>query len=82
QFPKHTKVTRGSVEDYQQSYDDKYAFAYVNGIPRGKFYVTFIILYNHGVKHEISFENTELSNFLKLQINTAEFDFRKSLALS
>ncbi|RIB17064.1 hypothetical protein C2G38_1969353, partial [Gigaspora rosea] len=43
QFPKHMKVTQGPFE---RSYGDKYAFAYVNGIPRGKFYITFIILYN------------------------------------
>ncbi|CAG8857048.1 16790_t:CDS:2, partial [Gigaspora margarita] len=34
QFPKHTKVIQGSFEDYQRSYGDKYAFVYVNGIPR------------------------------------------------
>ncbi|KAF0382184.1 hypothetical protein F8M41_011961 [Gigaspora margarita] len=34
QFPKHTKVTQGSFEDYQRSYGDKYALVYVNGIPR------------------------------------------------
>ncbi|CAG8726152.1 14785_t:CDS:10 [Dentiscutata erythropus] len=34
QLPKHMKVTQGSFEDYQKNYGDKYAFSYVNGIPR------------------------------------------------
>ncbi|CAG8781207.1 2000_t:CDS:1, partial [Gigaspora margarita] len=53
QFPKHTKVTQGLFEDYQRSYGNKYAFIYINGIPRGKFYIVFLLPFII-IKHEIS----------------------------